>query len=109
MLVVELVVVDVEVVVVAPTKFKTETGSDRSDIVPSPTCPYVLSPQHFRSPLVSNAHVFRIPVVRASTVDGKFCTVTGTDESLLLPVPSWPPKFQPQHCTAPETSSAHVW
>ena len=36
-------------------------------------------------------------------------TATGVDELLLLPFPSWPLSFKPQHLTAPVATFAHVW
>jgi hypothetical protein len=83
----ELVVVDV-VVVVAPTKFSTETGKDLFVLVPSPICPYVLSPQHLISPLLKRTHEFLQPPVSASTADVRPCTLTGVFESLVVPSPN---------------------
>ena len=36
-------------------------------------------------------------------------TVTGMDELLVVPSPSFPAPLLPQHCTAPLASTAQVW
>src|SRR6266487_4592687 len=36
-------------------------------------------------------------------------TCTGTGLSVVVPSPSWPSMFQPQHHTVPSVFSAHVW
>lgn len=36
-------------------------------------------------------------------------TVTGVRRLVVVPSPSWPLKFHPQHLTVPLVSTAHVW
>src|SRR6266536_107850 len=36
-------------------------------------------------------------------------TCPGTGLSVVVPSPSWPSMFQPQHHTVPSVFSAHVW
>ena len=36
-------------------------------------------------------------------------TVTGTVELVIVPLPSWPLPFNPQHCTVPPEGNAQLW
>src|SRR5262245_7092374 len=36
-------------------------------------------------------------------------TVTGVNESMVVPLPSWPPEFHPQHFTVAPSRAAHAW
>ena len=36
-------------------------------------------------------------------------TKMGTFDEILVPVPSWPKPFHPQHFVRPETSIAQLW
>ena len=77
-------------------------------VVPFPNPPYTLYPQHLAAPLVSTAHVRRMPAVMEATPDDKPVTGAGTTESMMEPFPSSPFRFNPQHFAAPLVSTAHV-
>src|SRR5256885_17127904 len=49
-------------------------------------------------------------VVMPLTVTGVGLTVVGLPGTgSLVPLPSWPKSFSPQHCTVPLARSAQVW
>src|SRR5947207_1218825 len=79
----------------------TGTGSDRSIVVPSPSCPSELSPQQSTVPPPRSAHVCFAPHATWSAPDTA-ATVTGAGgEGTTVPPPSCPFAFQPQHVTVP--------
>ena len=91
--VVLVVVVDVVVVVVAPTPLSspdTAVGVFLWMVVPSPRCPYVLSPQHVRAPVASRAHVWYRPAVMAVTPLESPVTGVGVSWLVVVPSPSCP-------------------
>jgi hypothetical protein len=69
--------------------------------------PAPLSPQHATSPLETSAHADAFPIAIADAPRNPD-TVTGVDESIVVPSPSWPSSFPPQHRTVPSESRAHV-
>src|SRR5262247_3635237 len=76
-------------------------------VVPLPSWPLSLSPQHQATPSVRSPQVCRAP----ATIDWNACppvTATGVDELAVRPLPSWPFRFAPQHIAAP-SASAQVW
>src|SRR5262245_60989869 len=76
---------------------------------PSPSCPYLLEPQHWTPPAAVTAHVFSVPAARPTMPDERPTTSTGTGlVSSADPSPSSPWTFQPQHLTAPLSRRAHV-
>src|SRR5580693_7226994 len=87
--------------------FETETGTWRFFMVPSPSWPNMLSPQHITPPSIS-AHVCRPPAAMAETPDVRPMTATGVRLCALEPFPSWPEPLSPQHQTAPVVDSAQV-
>src|SRR5262245_1023585 len=74
----------------------------------SPSWPELLSPQHFTEPPVVSAQLCVSPAVTATTSFSSPETSTGLGRSILLPSPSWPYRFQPQHLTPPASVSAQV-
>ena len=71
----------------------TAAGACRSVVVPSPTWPLVFVPQHLTVPLPRSTQVCDAPP--AATATGpvpmlKLGRVTGTDEPVVVPLPSWP-------------------
>ena len=59
-------------------------------------------------PLVSCAYECAPPAEIASTPE-RLVTITGVDELMVVPLPSWPDVLAPQHLTVPFASSAHEW
>src|SRR3712207_5367873 len=55
------------------------------------------------------AQVWFPPAEIAATPDVKPVTSTGVDETDVVPLPSCPLSFTPQHLTPPGFSSAQVW
>src|SRR4051794_6925603 len=85
----------------------TRTGLSTFSVVPLPTSPFALSPQHQSDP------EGRVPQTWSSlelTVAQALWNPTwrGRSWSLRLPVPSWPWSFAPQHHSVPVSCKAHV-
>ncbi len=78
----------------------TATGEGLLVVVPSPSSPEKLSPQHFMLPPDRRAHEWRSPVATAVAVVIP-SAATGVAESEVVPSPSWPLQFQPQQRTVP--------
>ena len=68
----------------------TVTGVNRSVVVPSPSCPEALPPQHFAAPPVVTAHVWKLPALMVATPDDNPDTATGVDWLVLVSSPSPP-------------------
>ena len=87
---------------------ETATGVLLLVVVPFPSCPAELFPQHWTAPLASSAQVWLLP---ADTL----CAVvipdaaTGVLLSVVVLLPSCPKPLDPQHCTPPLARSAQVW
>src|SRR5580700_6343255 len=84
---------------VSPT---TGTGVDRLVVVPSPSWPSALSPQHWTVPSVSSAQALK---AAAKTADALVIPLTKTGVVLppVVPLPSSPKPvpMPPQHSTLP--------
>jgi hypothetical protein len=90
----------------------TGAGVGRLIVVPSPSWPVLLLPQQATVPARDTAHVWgavsmakdvlRIPVSIIET-SARPDTGTGVGRSTVVPSPSWPPRFAPQH-TAPRAA-----
>src|SRR5690242_4959422 len=87
----------------------TATGVGRLSVVPSPDWPCWLAPQHLTSPPAPTAQVWASPAVIAVTPLDSPLTATDVRRSVLVPSPSWPALFAPQHLTSPPAVTAHVW
>src|SRR5262249_24529863 len=74
--------------------------------VPSPTAPWLLSPQHRAVPAGSSAHEWLPPAV-ISLVAAEPVTVTGVCASVVVPLPSCPDALAPKHFSVPSPSTAH--
>ena len=85
----------------------TSTGVRRCVVVPSPSCPLVLRPQHLTPPAVVSAQVCERPAVTAAMPLVRPVTTTGASRCETVPSPSCPFRFSPQHFTAPP-ATAHV-
>ena len=77
-------------------------------MVPVPSCPVPLYPQHFAAPPLVSAHVWKSPEVIATIPEVSPLTWTGVDEPVVVPFPSCPSQLPPQHFTAPPVVSAQV-
>ena len=55
----------------------TDTGDDLSTVVPSPSCPSSLAPQHQTTPASSSAHAWRPRAAIACTSGGSPTTGVG--------------------------------
>jgi len=91
-----------------PPKPTTETGVSLSVVVPSPSWPSAFQPQHFTVPLLVSAHVWSPPALTLVAPLERPLTDTGVSLSFVVPSPSSPSAFQPQHFTAPPLVRAHV-
>ena len=54
------------------------------------------------------AQVWKAPP-ETSTALAMPLTATGVFDPFVVPLPSWPSVFLPQHCTVWSERSAHVW
>jgi hypothetical protein len=88
-------------------KCRTATGLGRSVVVPSPTCPCALYPQHHTLPSDRRAQV-RVSPVESSTALEKSTTGVGLSRVSVLPSPRLPCSFQPQQRTRPFCSRAQL-
>ena len=70
----------------------TLTGEERSVVVPSPSWPRSLKPQHETVPSARSAHVWIVPAVIATTL-ARPAMLTGVDRSVVVWSPSWPKKL----------------
>ena len=77
-------------------------------VVPSPSWPLPLLPQHFIVPSVSRAHEWEPPRAMLVVVVMPD-TSTGVVLSVVVLSPSWPMLFLPQHFIVPSVSRAHEW
>ena len=85
----------------------TSTGVGREVLVPSPSWPKALYPQHLTPPLIVSAQMWCQPAAMAVTPELKPTTSTGVVQLVVVPSPSAPESLNPQHLTPP--LSAHVW
>ena len=87
---------------------ETSTGVRRFAVVPSPSCPALLAPQHFTPWAVVSAHAWRYPIDTAVTPEVSPETFTGVSRLVVVPSPTCPEPFAPQHFTPPLTVTAQV-
>jgi hypothetical protein len=84
------------------------TGMEEPAVVPFPNWPQSFAPQHRAVPYPTSAQLWcHHPLVTALPYAIP-ATGTGVDELLVVPSPSWPNPFCPQHCTVPSRRSAQV-
>src|SRR5665213_449938 len=86
----------------------TLTGTCRSSVVPSPSWPTSFAPQHFTPPAFVNAHVLLEPGEIAATPVCRPLTSTGVRRIIVVPSPSSPQAFEPQHFTPPDWVTAQL-
>ena len=97
-----------EVIAVASVMPSTSTGTEEpasSPLVPLPSWPYALWPQHVMVPFWRSAQECKWPAVMdvASVMPS---TSTGTEEPVFVLLPSWPYVLWPQHVVVPFWRSA---
>ena len=69
----------------------TATGVEELVNVPLPNCPSKLPPQHLTVPAANSAHECATPPeIVIATAPLRPLTATGIDESVVVPLPSWP-------------------
>src|SRR5437588_329975 len=95
-----------ETPLVSPT---TSTGVERLVRVPSPSWPQPLSPQHLTPPALVTAQVCKPPTAMAETPLASPETSTGVERLVVVPSPTCPQAFQPQHLTPPVLVIAQLW
>src|SRR3972149_744339 len=86
----------------------TPTGTLLAVVAPLPSRPEPLWPQHFTPPPPVSAQVWKLPAAIALIPLARPETSTGTPVLVVVPFPSSPSEFQPQHLTPPPIVSAHV-
>src|SRR5262245_55934360 len=87
----------------------TCTGDGAVVVVPSPTAPALLPPQHQSVPSVLRAHVCPGPADTSATLAPSAVTWTGDTLFTVVPSPSCPAPLLPQHQRVPSVLRAHVW
>src|SRR5512133_51658 len=80
----------------------------RSVVVPSPSCPKPLAPQHLIPPLIISAQVWVSPAAIALTPLVNPLTSAGVAWFVFVPSPSWPQALYPQHLIPPPIIRAQV-
>jgi hypothetical protein len=91
--------------VVSPTAF---TGTALSVVVPLPSCPLPLLPQHLIPPLVLNAQEWISPTLIAVLPLERPTTSTGIVLFVVVALPNCPAQFNPQHLASPLAVNAQV-
>ena len=83
------------------------TGTSRPSVVPSPSWPALLAPQHQPLPSLRTAHTCCAPAATAtgSGIDG---TRTGRGDDVPFPSPSSPAAPSPQHQSPSARVAAQV-
>ena len=102
---------DVVVVVVVETvRELTVAAAERSVWSFTPNWPSVFAPQHCTAPVAMTAHAWFAPVARSSTVPARPDTAAGARTfAPEVPLPTWPLRLLPQHCTPPVVINAQAW
>src|SRR5262245_18487421 len=75
----------------------TGIGTLDGVVLPLPSWPTVLEPQHSTPPPVVSAQVWLPPAATAATAPERPVTATGTVVARVLPLPSWPLPPRSQH------------
>ena len=76
-------------------------------VVPSPSWPLKLTPQHSTAPPEITAQAEYSPMEMA-VAPLRADTATGVPEPVVVPLPNWPEVLSPQHSTVPPESSAQA-
>ena len=89
------------------SKPTTSTGVRRLVVVPSPSWPRALSPQHLIRSVAEIAQLWMWPAATPIIPLPRPVTATGVSCSSIVPSPSWPVALYPQHSTPPALVKAH--
>ena len=88
---------------------ETPTGVLLDIVVPLPSSPSALYPQHFAPPPIVTAQVWTVPAEIAATPEVRPETSTGVAlYDVVVPFPSWPETLLPQHFAPPPVVTAQV-
>src|SRR4029450_5281612 len=98
----------VEIAVTPPERPETSTGLLRITVVPSPTWPLKLAPQHLAEAAVVTAHVTALAAEIAAAPLPRPATARGPWRSVHVPSPTSPLAFAPQHLALPATVTAQA-
>src|SRR5262249_10579335 len=93
---------------VTPSRFGMRTGLSACVVVPSPSSPHRLAPHAATVPSDNTANTCPSPATTEVTSSSP-CTATGigVGVSEVVPLPSSPSGFAPQHRTVPSARRAH--
>lgn len=83
-------------------------GARRVVVVPSPYCPWVLSPQQIAWPLPRMPHVWNAPAEIESAVDTPVLVV-GSSRFVVVPSPICPDTLPPEQKTVPLARTTQLW
>lgn len=86
----------------------TATSLSRVVVLPSPTCPDAFRPQQLTPPPLARAQVWAFPAAMALRPLPSRVTATGAVRNWVLPSPSCPEVFRPQHRPPPSAVTAQV-
>jgi hypothetical protein len=86
----------------------TSIGVELLVVVPLPSSPSKFEPQHFVAPVLRRAQVCSSPALSSATPLCSPLTLTGIELLVVVPLPSSPSKFEPQHFAAPALVTAQV-
>ena len=86
----------------------TSIGEVLCVVVPSPSCPELLRPQHLTPPPDSRAQECEPPTAIAITPEVRPFTSTGVELFIVVPLPSLPFELLPQHFTPPSMVNAQL-
>ena len=98
-----------EIAMTPELKPETFVGELLFTNVPSPSWLELFSPQHCTAPVSKSAQVWFARIEIALTAERKPETPTGVSLCVVVPSPSWPFPFSPQHFRMLELKSVQVW
>src|ERR1700694_5798718 len=85
------------------------TGVELSVVVPFPSWPKPLYPQHLIPPPMVSPQLWLLPAEMAATPLVRPVTSPGSGLFAIVAFPSWPEPLEPQHLTPPPVVRAQVW
>ncbi len=86
----------------------TTRGASRVKVLPSPSKPAMLLPQHRTYPAKLSAQLLLVPAEMEAAHAIEPPALTGTRKSEVEPFPSWPHSFEPHPTTIPPSFTASV-
>src|SRR5687768_17451006 len=88
---------------------ETSTGVVLGVLVPLPSCPKKLLPQHLTAPVPLSAQLKEDPAATATYPLASPTTSTAEPFPTVVPSPNCPLAFAPQHFTPPTAVTAQEW